>query len=419
MQHARPAAVRGIDVPYRLRARKKGAGFGFFRLRPEEAAAKPRSKRLPILGPNGRLGINAVGYVNAEMGVGEVVRTTIRAAQSADVDTAVKRVTTDGVYREKDMRIQEDDTLSCPVNVIHINADQAPIVLPNLDADLLRERYNIGYWCWEVEEFPERFCGSFDYFDEIWTLSRFSQDAIARKSPIPVIRIPPAVEIPEVPARDRAYFGLPNDRFLVLTAFDVSSVFERKNPLAVVTAFVEALGNDETSHLVLKVSNSQGNPGAMKSLVDACANHRVTIIDKVIDRADVYALFQACDCLISLHRAEGFGLTLAEAMYLGKPVIATGYSGNMDFTTPTNSFLAGYRLVPVPPNCDPYPTTAYWAEPTVADAVGHLRVVRDHPHKREEVARAGMDDIRQLLSSQTVGQQIRSRLERLHALANQ
>jgi glycosyltransferase involved in cell wall biosynthesis len=157
----------------------------------------------------------------------------------------------------------------------------------------------------------------------------------------------------------------------------------------------------------------------MRSLVDACANHRVTIIDKVIDRADVYALFQACDCLLSLHRAEGFGLTLAEAMYLGKPVIATGYSGNMDFTTPTNSFLAGYRLVPVPPNCDPYPTTAYWAEPSVADAVGHLRVVRDHPHKREEVARAGMADIRQFLSAQTVGQEIRSRLERLHALANQ
>jgi hypothetical protein len=106
-------------------------------------------------------------------------------------------------------------------------------------------------------------------------------------------------------------------------------------------------------------------------------------------------------------------------MYLGKPVVTTGYSGNMDFTTMANSFLVGYRLVPVPSNCDPYPETAYWAEPSIADAVEHLRVVRRHPLKRETVARTGRDDIRGLFSFQSVGQEIRNRLERLHGLAGE
>ncbi len=372
-----------------------------------------------ILGADGRFGINAVGYVDAETGVGEVVRTTIRAAQSAGVATAVKRVADGGARREQDLRSDGDEAGIYPVNVVHINADQAPLILPSLDAGLLRGRYNIGYWCWEIDEFPERFSRSFDYFDEIWALSRFSQNAIARQSPVPVVCIPPAVEIEDVPARGRTYFSLPSDAFLVLTAFDMASVFERKNPLAVVRAFVEALGKDETSHLVVKVSNGQKNPAAMRSLVEACAGRCVTLIDKVISRSDVYALLQTCDCFVSLHRAEGFGLAIAEAMYLGKPVIATGYSGNMDFMTAANSFLAGYRLVSVPPNCDPYPTTAQWADPAVADAVEHLRVVRRNPARREEIARAGKADIQRLLSRQSVGREIRRRLERLHALAGQ
>jgi len=363
------------------------------------------------------LGVNVMGYLSAEMGVGEAVRATIEAARAAGVGTSIQKLSTKGLHREEDERLTENAGDSYGVNVLHVNADQVAETIQILGPEVFAGKRNIGYWCWELEEFPQEYTPAFGYFDEIWTLSRFSQESIARRSNIPVVRIPPAVEVDEFPTRSRADFGIPKDAFVFLTTFDMLSVFERKNPTAVARAFLNAFGNDPTVHLVLKVNNAEKNLGAVSALREASVEGAVSIIDRTLPRAEVSALFQACDCLVSLHRAEGFGLTLAEAMYLGKPVIATAYSGNMDFTTLGNSFLVPYEIVPVPQGCDPYPPTAFWAEPSISHAVSQLRTVRADGEQRESIARAGQRDVRKWLSREAIGARIRERLKTIGSAA--
>ena len=143
----------------------------------------------------------------------------------------------------------------------------------------------------------------------------------------------------------------------------------------------------------------------------------MTIVDRTIDRSQVTGLIQMADCLVSLHRSEGFGLTIAEAMYLSKPVIATAYSGNMDFTTPDNAFLVDYDLAPVPGGCDPYEEGALWADPRSESAVEQMRLVANRPDLREERALRGRERIREQYSPHAVGRLMRERLEMIAGLS--
>ena len=178
-----------------------------------------------------------------------------------------------------------------------------------------------------------------------------------------------------------------------------------------IDAFRQVSQSDEGAHLVLKVHNSDWHRDKLDLLQERAAGLSVTIIDRTLDRSELNAFFAACDCLVSLHRSEGFGLSLAEAMYLGKPVIATAYSGNVDFTKPGNSFLVGYRLQHVGKGCEPYDENSLWAEPSLADAVDHMRAVLRNRVLREQTARNGRDYVRRHLCPEVVGQQIRNRLQ--------
>jgi glycosyltransferase involved in cell wall biosynthesis len=247
-------------------------------------------------------------------------------------------------------------------------------------------------------------------------LSSFCQNAISQKAPIPVIRMSPAVEVKLERNFSREDFGLPSGKFLFLTIFDVLSVLERKNPLAVIEAFIRALPSGGNSHLVLKVNNARRRPDCIQLLRERAAGHSITILDRAFTRNEVNGLIQVCDCLVSLHRSEGFGLTLAEAMFLGKPVIATRYSGNLDFTLPDNSFLVGYRVRPVGKGCEPYDENCVWADPIVDDAAECMRIVSSCPEARSRIAQNGQSHVRQFLSREAVGARVRARLETLQAM---
>jgi glycosyltransferase involved in cell wall biosynthesis len=262
-----------------------------------------------------------------------------------------------------------------------------------------------------LEEFPDRWLASFKFFDEIWTPSTFCQTAIARKSPVPVLRMPHAVRVDDDCAVSRADFSIPTDRFVFLTIVDLLSVSERKNPIGVITAFRRAFGNSKDCHLVLKISHGPQRPQEMAALTAAAAGLPVTIIDRTIDRAQVNGLIRTCDCLVSLHRSEGFGLPIAEAMYLSKPVIVTDYSGNTDFTRPDNAFLVEYDLTPVPKGCDPYDEGALWAEPRLDYAVKQMQLVFNCAGQRADRAKRAAEYIRRHLAPEVVGKLIRERLE--------
>jgi glycosyltransferase involved in cell wall biosynthesis len=360
------------------------------------------------------LGLNIIGYLRSEMGIGESVRCSVKSARAAGVPVRLKSIDAGAQYRLKDLTAGDEDThFPYAINLFHANADQSTAMLSQLGDGFTKGKYNIGFWHWELEEFPERWLASFDYFNEVWTPSAFCQDAIGRKSPVPVIRIPHAIHVEAPRALERSAFGIPEGSFKFLAIFDLLSVLERKNPLAIIEAFTRAFRAADTCHLVLKVNHARQRMDQYAKIVNACAGLPVTIIDQTIDRPDLNALVQRCDCIVSLHRSEGFGLPLAEAMYLGKPVIATAYSGNMDFTTAENAFLVRYKLVPVPPGCEPYDAGLLWAEPDLASAVEQMKTAYAYPELRAAKAAQGQDFVRRQLSPGAVGNLMKQRVELL------
>jgi glycosyltransferase involved in cell wall biosynthesis len=387
--------------------------------RPATDTIHPTSAKGPANGSAGQppLGLNVVGYLRAETGMGESARSSIAAGRLAGIRVNVKSVQHSGCRNgDSDAGAKSEelsDELTNAVNLFHVNADQTRLVLDSIGDGLLAGRYNIGYWAWELEDFPDRWRSSFDRLHEIWTPSSFCQIAISKKSPIPVIRIPHSLDVRLNRSYPREYFGLPSKGFLYLVIFDVLSVFERKNPLGVIQAFARAFGAESDCHLVVKVNNAGHSPESMERLRAHLADLRATLLDDTFTRDEVNGLINICDCLVSLHRSEGFGLTMAEAMFLSKPVIATGYSGNLDFTRPDNSFLVGYRLCPVGAGCEPYDSHCLWADPNIDEAIQQMRAVFQNPEHRQNVAAKGQAYVHKYLSREAIGGQVRQRLDAL------
>lgn len=413
--HTMAASVRLRGVLERFGRRIEFGRIALrMRLRSSLQGGEPQAPRRRSRGNVAGLGLNLVGYLRSEMGVGESARCAALAARRIGIPLELKSVDGRGPYRTEDHRAGPDSsTFPWFFNLFHVNADQTPIVFERLGPSFTRGKYNIGYWAWELEDFPDKWRRSFDYFQEIWTPSTFCQEAISRKSPMPVIRIPHAIEVGEPASLGRADFGLPLNRFIFLTVFDMLSVFERKNPLAVVEAFVRAFGNSSSCHLAIKINHADQRPEHLARLRSASAGYSVTVIDRTIDRSELNALIRCCDCLVSLHRSEGFGLPIAEAMYLGKPVIVTAYGGNMDFTNPATAFLISFRLCSVGKGCEPYEEGQRWADPDIAEASEAMRTVYGDRPVRERKALAGMQFVREHLSPEAVGRLMKARLELL------
>jgi glycosyltransferase involved in cell wall biosynthesis len=175
----------------------------------------------------------------------------------------------------------------------------------------------------------------------------------------------------------RADIGLP-DGFVVLFAFSVRSIFQRKNPEAAIAAYCQAFGPGDGAHLVLKTIGGDEHWEDVERLrYLASGRPDIHIVHEQVRAVEVRAMIELCDCYLSLHRSEGFGLSIAEAMARGRPVVATGWSGNMDFMDERTAHLVPYELVPIPDGCAPYSNTGEWAEPDVDAAAAALRAVHD------------------------------------------
>lgn len=367
-----------------------------------------------------RFGVNLGGYLSAETGMGEGGRGIARALAARGIPHALTNIELGVVARREDRSFGGADTNeSYDINLLFVNADQVPHVARHLGHERFREKINIGFWLWELEEFPAMWRSSFDYFHEIWTPSMFCLDAIAGASPIPVRRVGLPVgfeagpELLEHGVSGRTAFGLPEDRFLFLFVFDFLSYIERKNPRALLAAFRRAFHAGEKVSLVLKTVNASFNAEAAAALRREAEGLPVIFLDDYLGKDDVHRLMAACDAYVSLHRSEGFGLTLAEAMFLGKPVIATGYSANMDFMEVGNSLPVRYRLVEVEDEAGPYRKGARWAEPDVEHAAEQMRAVFADPSLARALGAEGRQRIVERHGSAAVGEEIARRLRRL------
>jgi glycosyltransferase involved in cell wall biosynthesis len=363
-------------------------------------------------------GINVAGYFGSEKGVGEAGRAAVRALQASAVPYVLNNVIDSGsVNSDSDSDLSGLSSSDNPysINLIHVNADQIPNFTADRGVSYFSGHYNIGCWFWELSQFPEEWYLSFSSFHELWAPTSFIQDALSRVAPIPIIKMPLALSpAPELlQGMSRRNFGLSAGNFLFLSIFDFASTLERKNPLGLIQAFNKAFGEKDNVTLVLKVAHSDQYSSESETLKRACATTNVRIMDGIFSRQKLNTLLSFCDCYVSLHRSEGFGFPIAEAMTLGKPVVATAYSGNMDFTTPSNSFLIKYKILEIDRDYGPYRKGCVWAEPDVDHAAEVMRYVYENQSRAESVGQQARQDMVKFYEPRKVGQQIKERLIRL------
>ena len=359
-------------------------------------------------------GVNLVGWFRGELGIGESVRCMTRACDAAGLATKLIELKLNCLNHNGDTsyagRLQEANPY--PVNIFHLD----PPVSTEIDRFHGRafraDRYNIGYWAWELPEFPDNWVDRHQFFNEIWCPSEFTRAAIAAKLPKPVLAMPHAIDFP-VPQGDfRPKFGLPARRFLFLFVYDLNSTQERKNPRAVIAAFRKAFPIGGPVGLVVKTHNPDRHSTVFAELEAQLAGlENATLICETLPRAAVYELQQACDCFVSLHRAEGFGLNVAEAMFLGKPVITTDWSGTAEFVNVTNGCPVNYRLLTLDRNYGPYSRGQTWADPDIDQAAHWMRCLVDDTAFRESIGKRAAADIRRNFSPKTIGRRYQRRLE--------
>ncbi len=297
----------------------------------------PAPEAGPMAGPP-PLGVNVAGYLRTGLGVGEAARLYVAALEAAEVPVRTETVDP-GLPKPK--RAEFGDrrpAVEYPFNLVCVNPFQLPEFAHRVGAAFFEDRVTIGVWAWEASKAPDVWAEAYQYVDEIWTYSDYVTGVLAAASPVPVVTLPQPVLKPRVAARPPD-LGLDADAFTFLFTFDFFSTARRKNPGGLVQAYTRAFGPEDGTQLVIKTFNGDAKPESLRELVSAAADRPdVHVVDTYLPLEEKNALIAAADCYVSLHRAEGFGLSLAEAMLLGKPVVATGYSGNLQF------HVAGQRV---------------------------------------------------------------------------
>ena len=370
------------------------------------------SKALRVSGRESGIGVNLFGMLEAPTGMGESARSSARALAAAGVPVFPMSFVSSDIYGSIPL-FRRGAAKPYPINLCHVNAPQTAYFMRRFGPDTFTGRFNIGYWVWELERFPPHWDACFSYYDEIWTPSTFSQRAIAARTSIRVICVPHCIHIPVQDTIKRSTFGLPDDRTCILCMFDMGSLPERKNPLGAIKAFRDGGGDNPRALLVLKISFAARNPRARREIHEALQGLEAVVIEREMSREESWGLIGTCDAVISLHRTEGFGLILAEAMALGKPVIATDYSGNTDFMNPENSYPVGSRLVTLERETGPFPAGSRWAEPDIEQAAAQIRAILRDPEGAKEIGRKGAGDIASRFSPKVVGELMRARLQTL------
>jgi hypothetical protein len=359
---------------------------------PEMLPSVARTSPHPWADPDQlRPGITVAGYLRGELGMGEAARSVLTAVEAVGLEHAA--VVVNRTYSRQDHPFElSEGPFDLDTAIAVVNADQVPMFQGAVGPGFFDGRGTVGLWAWELEQFPDEMATAAALFDEVWAISSFAATSIREQVDTPVHVFPVTVSGPEpggsVPA------SVPAGRFVFLFTFDFLSVFERKNPLAIVEAFSKAFTPSEGPVLVVKsVNGDLRRLGRDRVRLAAADRPDIVLIEDYLTNDERDALLARADAYVSLHRAEGFGLTMAEAMILGKPVIATGYSGNLDFMTEENSFLVPYEMAEVPPGCEPYLPGTPWAEPDVDVAARLMRQVVDEPDLAAAKAAVAQADI--------------------------
>jgi glycosyltransferase involved in cell wall biosynthesis len=363
------------------------------------------SRRQTLVDPRFPRGLNVIGYFQSPTGLGQSVRSLAAAVE--DYGIPVRRIEASAPTK----RNRQEEAYD--VNLFHVNADASAAVVEEMGPALHGRRANIGYWYWESDRFPQFWRDRFAYFDEIWVASDFCRASIRSASPIPVELVAPAIPAAEGRGVGGSRSGLKASDFLFLTILDAMSVVERKNPVGTVQAFARAFSESSDVQLHVQISNAEQVPGLLPALEKAGKDARVRISNGILGRPQIEDLLASCDAYVSLHRAEGFGFPIAEAMALGKPVIATDYSGNTDYLNEATGFPVHWKSLTLVQRTRDYEAGTRWAEPDQAHAASQMRLVFEDRQEARRRGEAGRREIAERFGCQAVGRHVEARLTRL------
>ena len=367
--------------------------------------------------------VTVVGYPFSLTGMGEHARSVCRALWAAGLAPGLVDVDASAAPPDADLarefRPHLRAGLGPGVNLFCLNADEVERVTGLLGAAGFEAAHNIIYPAWELAAFPAPWAPLLERFDEVWAPSAFIRDALAPAIRRPVLHMPLAVEMKLSAFLGRRWFGMPEDAFVVLFFFDAASFADRKNPAGVLAAFerLAARRPEQPLHCVIKFRGAPGTEPERRALEDrlAALDGRVQAINADLSDNEIKNLVRNADVFVSMHRAEGFGRGMAEAMALGRPAVATGYSGNLDFMTPETSRLVGYDLIPVPAGAYPHGESQVWAEPSPDHAADLIEQLLDDPAGAADLGRRARRHIRTHFSARAVGLRYRERLEAIGA----
>lgn len=364
-------------------------------------------------------GVNLIGYAYGELGIGEDVRMAALALKAANVPFTVINFCPGGNVRQQDRSIEQwiSDQAVYPINLVCLTALEHLRLFAERGEALFRHRYTIGYWPWELQKWPENWQHCFNLVNEVWVSSQHTWQALNNNDAVPVFTMPMAVVLNKVTIDHRKNWSLPDEDYLFVFSFDGNSTLARKNPLAIIQAFELAfpLGNEAVGLVIKCMRPDQNSPAWQNILKQAKLDPRIYIIDQMLEKDQVLGLYKLCNCFVSLHRAEGFGRGIAEALLLGLDVIATDYGGNVDFCLTENAHLVNSRMIDVQRDDYVEPSNQCWAEPDIHEASLLMRRVAS---TQATVSETDRQSIQSRFSVDTVGQRYKSRLEAIFEAAN-
>jgi len=318
------------------------------------------------------LGIDFIGFPRGKLGVGEMVRSLMRVAlhNGYEINAIDCIHPADSIVNDhSEFEIYISNQFKYDLRIYSLTQNHIAALIYRFGTQFFDNAMNIFHLAWEFDTRPKELDHALQFCDEIWAISEFTAKSFKNDLGIPVHTMHCPVENPFFLKKDRGFFNLPDDLFIFCFSFDMNSFLSRKNPYACIKAFNLASELNDDIGLVIKVSNVNTESTDWLNLLKLISNNKnIFVINEVFDKQIVYSLFDCCDAYISLHRSEGFGIGMAENMLLGKPVICTGYSGNMDFCTSENSFLVDYSLIEVKNNEYISAEGFHWADPSVLSA---------------------------------------------------
>ncbi len=363
-------------------------------------------------------GVNVVGQFNSESGIGEAARAVVAALDAVNIPVLpVLPLDASPSRQGVPFKTVPLARATFPVTLSCLTAYETLPFVEAVPASFLKGRRLVGLWWWEVEHLPDFMADAFDHVDAVWAGTRHVKDALswsAGATPVELVRY--AVRTPKPVGRTRAELGLPEGSPLFLTVFGFYSSVARKNPEGAIEAFVRAFPQAEPGgpQLVLKTIDEDAHPVELAALHALADPHpHVHLLPGYLDRSAMDELLAAADVIVSLHRAEGFGYTPAEAMAIGRPAIATNYSGNLDYMHSASAVLIDAPLVPIGERGAPYPAEARWAEPDLDQAAEAMRLLARDPALRERLGAAGKADLAAEFSAEAAGESMAAALRRL------